>query len=1184
MPKPDIIIVRTKLYKLAEAVFLLLLGLYLIFMAKNTTRYSFLFDDGAEGVLLTLLRIAVIIKSVLFIWNRQENYKNNKTYLKRIVLLFILAMIIRIIYYMIYRCDKYTFLLFLSVLVVGAIGTDYRKIMKTHIIAVGLFTGSAVLSSLSGLIVNNAYLQDGLIRSTWGILSPTDFGAVIFYLCLVSWMAWKEVDSRLFLLFGCICLLNAIFIARSNTSTIMSFLLILCMTIDGISLKKGKKLVAISLQLVFPILSFLTFGIEYLYHTGTTVGIKLDRLFHNRFALIDSGFAKHKISLFGKPFSQIGFGGSTFYKTGYNFIDSSYVLVLLRYGVVLFLVMMILWVLMTRKAVKMGHWRLAFGMALIAINAFSEHHFLEVNYNILIILPFSVLGMGWIVEEKHQDNKLYADRRFFAGFTTSVITVLCIIAIGPRFLSIFRTIFDIMRDKGILKEKEMLICAMFMLMIVCMIIVISNLYKVICLLADKYRNRNVSIRRIIFPAAILFIMISSFLVAIALGNRIIDRKGALYMDGINEEKAAIDAVMRGIRVSNGCFFVDEVPSIYKNKYSEVSESFFQGDELAERLNTTVLMDADYESLPFIAMGFLYTEISDDHALYTNDSAVIKELELAGYHMTGYYSRKRIVDMENQAELNKLELTSSGGVVVKDPDKQMWRGPFFDLRGGIYTITYELSLPEVSVYKSDYKVCTLVIMARYGTDKITEVPVYRKDFDEAGNYVATIKISISDCEASEFKLYAESGQAVIVDGISCQKTPDVDAHAQYDKEGRIIRKAFFDLEGNKIDTSEGYHVVEYEYDQNNNVSQYWYYDKDGKPVIIKLGYAGIGKRYDEKKRVTKEIYYGEKHERISFDKGQSAVKYRYDAGNRINEYRYYDTNDKLMMRFDGYAILRREFNDKGKVVYEAYYDTEDRPVLLGDGYSSVRYSYDEDGREYNRCFYDEEGKPVVTTLGYAERQLTYDINGRIIIEEYYDASGERITFDTGVSIVEYNYDMYGNRADIYYYDADAKPAMRYGAYHHIGYIFNSKGQIIYETLYDMDERSIVHAEGYVTIEREYDEYGNILKYRYLDVEGNPVMRTDGFAKLDCTYDDIGNLIEQTYLDFSDNLTLNSSGYAVLCREYDSANHMTKEYYLDTTRTLVDCFRGYASIVNIYDESGNLVSEIHYNTKGEVVDVQ
>ena len=62
--------VRLKAYKLAEAVFLLLLGLYLIFMARNATKYTFMFSEGTEDFLLTALRITALVKLILFFWNK----------------------------------------------------------------------------------------------------------------------------------------------------------------------------------------------------------------------------------------------------------------------------------------------------------------------------------------------------------------------------------------------------------------------------------------------------------------------------------------------------------------------------------------------------------------------------------------------------------------------------------------------------------------------------------------------------------------------------------------------------------------------------------------------------------------------------------------------------------------------------------------------------------------------------------------------------------------------------------------------------------------------------------------------------------------------------------------------------------------------------------------------------------
>ena len=418
------------------------------------------------------------------------------------------------------------------------------------------------------------------------------------------------------------------------------------------------------------------------------------------------------------------------------------------------------------------------------------------------------------------------------------------------------------------------------------------------------------------------------------------------------------------------------------------------------------------------MGYLYTEISGEHALYSNDESVIKKLELAGYHMTGYFSRKLIVDMREEAKINNLSINEDDAIIVEN-DKMLRYGPYYDLREGYYTVTYDISLPRIDMYQEDYKVCTLLICVRWGTE-VAEIPVFRKDFDEKGEIHSEIRVKIGECRGCEFKVYPENGRSVLLKGISCQKTPDYDTHCIYDRKGRAIRTDYYDLMGNPIEVAEGYHAVECEYNNKNLPVFYRYFDKEGNPVNSTLGYAAIEIAYDKRKRIIKEIYYDKDGSRLTISEGYSAVTYGYDYMGNRNEYRYYDTKDMPVMLSDGYSVLKRSFNDKGQVICREYFDINNNPIVITGGFSLVTYDYDDSNRELYRGYYGTDGKPVVSDYGFSQRSKILDNEGRVIREEYFGSDGKRMVNSDGYSIVVYKYDIYGNLMNIYYYDEYEEP--------------------------------------------------------------------------------------------------------------------------------------------------------------------
>lgn len=1241
---------KVKVYDLVEIVFLAFLGLYLAFLAEKTTMYHFVYKTDVESFLLGALRIVTVIKIVLFLWNKRQGLLHDRPFRRKLLIYAVFVAGLWIVYNEVYRSDKYKFLLFLGVLVVGSVGTDYKKIIKTYVISVGLVIGTAILASLAGFIDNIAYMRDGRVQSSWGIVASTDYASIILFVSIAAWIAWKEYSPKVFVIITLISVLNSAFIARSLTSTVSGILFLIAILVNGSHIKKGRKIASVTATVSFPFFAFVTFALIYLYHRGTSIGIKLNTFLHGRLSLLNDGFKNYKLSWFGIPFDQIGRGGTTFARTDYNFIDSSYVLILLRYGIVLFVSIMLLWILMTRKAVKAGDRRLAFGMAIIAVHSFSEHHLIEANYNILIILPFSVLGMGWLtgdeaVEDGGKAGEMFTRKILIAGVSFVCIMTAMILCAGSYFLSFLRTIFDV-TAKVEIKDKEKLVCVAFAFIIVLFIIFAAAVYKLICCLYDKLRDNKTSVKkRLIFPLVTTAVVTVVIAGGIYKGNRIIEGRGAAYQPVVDSEADAIAAVKAGIRESGGSFYADDVPMLYRRTYGGVTEGVFKGDELAAGKSVTVLMDADHESAQMIHMGFLYTEISDVHSLYTNDPAVMKELERSGYHMTGYFSRKLTVDLAEEAERNKLDMTSDGAVEIDGPSHSLYYGPYYDLRGGAYTVTYELSLSSVDTYDADYKICTLKVGLQWGGKYVIDQPVFRRDFDDNGRLVKEFKMNISDSRACEFKVLAENGRTVLVNGISCQKTPDIDTHRSCDKKGRVIRESYFDLEGTPIETDNGYHAVSYKYDSNGNVSSTNYYGLDDEPVIIKQGYSGLGRKFDIKKRVIKDIFYDQSGSRMALDDGRSAVAYGYDSKGNRNEYRYYDTDDNLLMLPQGYSIMRCEFDENMKVSHEAYFDTEDNPVMISGGYASVSYDYDDKGREIRRSFYDEEDDLVIADSGYAERWRILDSEGRVLREEYFDAENRRMNLRDGYAIVEYDYDMYGNQSRKAYYNADEIPVMnssgyailkreydkdkhitkeeffgdggdrltlgsgysigRYtydengnqtdarfygrdgnpvivnGTYFHLHREYNDDHQITLETYYDTDEKPITRKEGYVIYERGYDEAGNVAVQRFLDAAGNPVMRTDGYAETSCTFNEKRQLVRVEYRDTSGSPVIIAAGYAVVEYQYDENGNQTDVVFYDLDGNPATWWGGIYGFHRMFDEFKQIIREEYLGMNGQLM---
>ena len=80
------------------------------------------------------------------------------------------------------------------------------------------------------------------------------------------------------------------------------------------------------------------------------------------------------IKLFGTAFDMVGYGSETVKRSGYNFVDSSFCLILVRYGAAVLAAVLVVYFIVERKALRSGKRKLMVAFALISIHSIIEHH------------------------------------------------------------------------------------------------------------------------------------------------------------------------------------------------------------------------------------------------------------------------------------------------------------------------------------------------------------------------------------------------------------------------------------------------------------------------------------------------------------------------------------------------------------------------------------------------------------------------------------------------------------------------------------------------------------------------------------------------------------------------------------------------------------------------------------------
>lgn len=780
---------NVNLYTFAEGLFIFAFSLYLIFLIHNTTTYRISLPLWTEEALFKALAASALIKSCIILWKKPEK--------KKYFIMLIMAFALAVLYYMVYKNTNYIFLKFLAVITVGMVGTDYEKIIKLYVVVAALMVGTAVLAALSGVINDLVYVRAGTLRSSLGIIYPTDFAAVLFYITVFGWIGFKRIPDWIFTVLGFFLAALSYFLIYGKNGTICSVFFILVVTgrmiyqfvaenhnekdtpsngrLRKISIYIGR----LGISAVFLFIASVSFILTYAYHKGFSFAEKINEKLNSRLLFNERGVLSHSVGLFGNHFDQRGAGASLLENPNYNFIDNSYILILLRYGLLIFICIAFLWTLMSYLAFKMGDIRLALGMALFAAHSFMEHHFIEMNYNILIVLPFSVIGAALINNKRSEEIICQEGRkqRIISGLVTAAIMGSISFIIFPRLFPWLRTLWEVAELTNMPVRRKLSFMG-FLSLLSLLGLLAAFIYRFCLSILNKERLSKVWY---IIPAALCIFMVLS----IAVSRNIILKNEGLYSDMLAADEKAVNLIKSVEKENGGSFSCCVVPEYYRRRYGISSNSFFSGDELARYDNMTVLMPSGYNSRTFLKMDYKYSEISLDHAVYSNDPKVISVLEQNGYVFTDYFSKKMDVDLNRVASYNNLGLSGENKLELNGNESQIAHGPYIDLFEGTYQISFDLTFYESEEKQNknqdqdkdqkkdieedkDEKICTLYVRSDYGQTDIAEIPVFRSDYDVSENHIICFETYIKDSRGTEFLLFPEADYEVEVRGISYQE--------------------------------------------------------------------------------------------------------------------------------------------------------------------------------------------------------------------------------------------------------------------------------------------------------------------------------------------------------------------------------------------------------------------------------
>lgn len=286
-----------------------------------------------------------------------------------------------------------------GIFILGARNIEFKKIVRWYLTAGTSLLILVMISAGLGIIQNLAYVRDGALRQSFGIIYPTDFAAHVFFLLLAYvYLRFKKFTIYDYLLIAIIA--AAVYRFCDARLDVVCILLILPIVLIArmITVKNslnGKKIVALY-WIAIPLLTVITIFVTMFYDASNTIFLKFNEIFSGRLAYNHVGYEKYGFSWLGSHVVEHGWGGEAGMKAfsghsanfTYFMLDSSFVRIFLIYGTIFAIIL--LGALITRMIyqIHIGDYLVPSIILLMLVSSFVDHHILDLAYNpfILVIL------------------------------------------------------------------------------------------------------------------------------------------------------------------------------------------------------------------------------------------------------------------------------------------------------------------------------------------------------------------------------------------------------------------------------------------------------------------------------------------------------------------------------------------------------------------------------------------------------------------------------------------------------------------------------------------------------------------------------------------------------------------------------------------------------------------------------
>ena len=251
-------------------------------------------------------------------------------------------------------------------------------------------------STLVDIIPNLQYsrIRDGeiKIREAFGTSYPTVFAAYLqaIVIAFAYLMSLSKLRNHFFLwLLGILCSYIALEFADARMSgySIILFLVVYYFCICFFRNIYRHRLLVLIITLTY-LVGFITiFYFSYYYNPEQEIFSLVNKALSGRLALGYKAFQEYSIPLLGQKVEFIGLGGAVQEMSDdYNYVDSSYLQFMMRYGIIFTVISTISFIQLTYKRLKLNDYRFISVIVMLSFSSMIEDRLLDISINVYWVL------------------------------------------------------------------------------------------------------------------------------------------------------------------------------------------------------------------------------------------------------------------------------------------------------------------------------------------------------------------------------------------------------------------------------------------------------------------------------------------------------------------------------------------------------------------------------------------------------------------------------------------------------------------------------------------------------------------------------------------------------------------------------------------------------------------------------